>query len=255
MNILEVEAITKRFGGLTAINSVDFYIKEREIFGIIGPNGAGKTTMFNVVSGALKPSEGNIIFNGENITRLTMNRVAKKGLTRTFQASTVWKEETVLENVLLASYLQRKTSALSWLLNGRGLKAENREIKQKANEILEFMGLKDWENEVAVNLPHGKLRALGICIAMMTDPKVLLLDEPVTGMNPVEKQEIVVLLQRLRESGLTIAIIEHDMTTIMNLVDRIVVLDHGEKIAEGFPEAIRNDRAVIEAYLGPGGNN
>lgn len=250
MKILEAVNISKSFGGLRALNNISFYVDEGEILGIIGPNGAGKTTLYNVMSGVLKPASGRIIFRNEDLTGLPMHQVTKRGLKRTFQATTVWKGETVLDNVFLASYLHRKAGLVGWFINTRYAQKEELDIQLKVESILEYMRLKDFKGELAKNLPHGKLRALGICIALASNTDILLLDEPVTGMNPVEKAEIVELVKGLRKRGLTIIIIEHDMETVMNLVDRIVVLDHGEKIAEGSPNDIKKNRIVIEAYLG-----
>ena len=248
--MLDVINISKSFGGLRALNNVNLNVAKREILGVIGPNGAGKTTLFNVISGSLKPTEGHVIFEGENITGLKMSQVAKKGIVRTFQATSVWKEETVLDNVLLSFYTRRRAGWWDWLANNGYAQKEDADILDRAGTILEYMGLADLKEDLAKNLPHGNLRALGIAIALALDPRILLLDEPVTGMNPVEKAQIVELIRGLRTQGLTIIVIEHDMATVMKLVDRIVVLDYGEKIAEGPPEEVKNNKAVIEAYLG-----
>ena len=248
--MLDVINISKNFGGLRALHNVNLHVDEKEILGAIGPNGAGKTTLFNLISGSLNPTEGRVIFKGENITGLKMHQVARKGIVRTFQATNVWKEETVLDNVLVSFYLHRKAGWWGWFVNNRLTQKEESNILERADKILKYMGLKDLKGELAKNLPHGNLRALGIAIALALNPKILLLDEPVTGMNPVEKAEMVELIKGLRSQGLTIIIIEHDMATVMKLVDRIVVFDHGEKIAEGPPDVIKNNNAVIEAYLG-----
>lgn len=248
--MLDVINISKNFGGLRALHNVNLHVDEKEILGAIGPNGAGKTTLFNLISGSLNPTEGRVIFKGENITGLKMHQVARKGIVRTFQATNVWKEETVLDNVLVSFYLHRKAGWWGWFVNNRLTQKEESNILERADKILKYMGLKDLKGELAKNLPHGNLRALGIAIALALNPKILLLDEPVTGMNPVEKAEMVELIKGLRSQGLTIIIIEHDMATVMKLVDRIMVFDHGEKIAEGPPDVIKNNNAVIEAYLG-----
>ena len=255
MKMLEVVDLSRTFGGLKALNVVNFSINPGEIFGIIGPNGAGKTTLFNLISGALPSTSGDIIFLEKRITGLPMHKVAGRGLARTFQTSVVWKDETVLDNVLLAGYLYRKGGFFRWFWNTNTSRLESSDLREKALDILKYMKLDDVKEEIARNLPHGKLRALGICFALMTGPKMVLLDEPVTGMNPVEKAGMVELLKALRNDGLTIAIIEHDMSTIMNMVDRIVVLNHGEVIAEGPPAEIKANERVIKAYLGMSSSN
>lgn len=250
MTFFEIEGINKHFGGLRALREVSFQIDQGEVLGIIGPNGAGKTTLFNVITGALKPTRGRIIFNDKEITGLPMDVIAKKGLVRTFQATTVWNKRTISENMNLAFYLHRTDGLLQWFLNTREARRQNVETRKRAKELLRQMGLWDIKDEVAENLPHGKLRILGVCIALALTPKMLLLDEPVAGMNPVEKAEMVTLIKKLKDFGTTIAIIEHDMATIMSLAERIVVLNMGVKIAEGKPEKIKENKVVIEAYLG-----
>ena len=250
MKLIEVNAITKFFGGLRALDNVQFHVNEKEILGIIGPNGAGKTTLYNVISGVYKVRSGRVIFSGEDITGLAMNQIARRGLLRTFQANSLFRENTTLDNVLLGYYLQRKAGWASWLLNTRYAQEEEDDIQSRATKIIQYMGLGEFKQELAKNLPHGKQRALGISIALVANPDLLLLDEPVTGMNPVETAEMVRLLNGLREKGLTLMVIEHDMAALMSIADRIVVLNHGVKIAEGMPHEIRANKDVIDAYLG-----
>ncbi|MFH1974144.1 MAG: ABC transporter ATP-binding protein [Pseudomonadota bacterium] len=250
MSFFKVENITKRFGGLRALTDVSFEVEKGEVIGIIGPNGAGKTTLYNVISGAFKPDSGNIFFEDKNITGLPMNIIAKKGIVRTFQSTTVWKKETVKDNLYLAHYLCRKGGPLTWFLNTPRIRNENSQTWQKVNELLKLTGLWDSRNEVAENMPHGKLRVLGVCIALAAEPKMLLLDEPVSGMNPSEKLEMVELIKKLLSQKITIVIIEHDMATLMGLAERIIVLNMGVQIAAGLPKEIRENTTVIEAYMG-----
>jgi branched-chain amino acid transport system ATP-binding protein len=254
MTILEVNDVTKRFRGLTAVNKVTFEVNNGEIVGLIGPNGAGKTTLFNVISGVYKPNSGKVIYKGEDISGLKPNVIAGKGLVRTWQSTILFKDESVLDNVLIGSHLAAKTSGWANLLPSIGGRGNQGEIAKKAHQILEFMGLMALKDELAKNLPHGYQRALGISIALAANPKTLLLDEPVTGMNPQETLVMMGLIKKIREDlKITVVIVEHDMKVIMGICDRIVVISYGRKIAEGLPEEIRRNKEVIEAYLGPEG--
>jgi branched-chain amino acid transport system ATP-binding protein len=251
--ILEVKKLSKHFGGLAAISQLDLSVVESEILGLIGPNGAGKTTLFNVISGFFPHTSGKVIFDGRDITGLKAHEIARLGISRTFQASTLFMGIPVLDNVFTGYHMSYKTSIWKRLLRTSSAIKEEGLLRQRAIEILEFAGLASLKDELAANLPHGYQRILGICMALATNPKLLLLDEPATGMNAVEVQNIVGLIRQIRDRGVTIVVVEHDMKAVMNLCDRIVVLNYGRKIAEGLPEEIRENREVVEAYLGKEG--
>ncbi len=250
MALLELRGVTKRFGGLVAVDNVDLDIDEGEIRGVIGPNGAGKTTIFNLTTGNYPVTEGRIKYNGEDITGLSPHEIASRGLVRTFQQTALFNEFTLLKNVAIACHLHAKVTLFGAVAHTPAAQQTQRQAEERALEILEFMGLTDFKDELAINLPHGHQRALGIAIGLATEPKVLLLDEPVTGMNPTEKQDMVGLIRQVRDRGITIMLVEHDMRTVMGLCEKISVLDFGKKIAEGLPEEILHNQQVIEAYLG-----
>ena len=250
VKLLEIRNLSKYFDGLAALDNIDLDVFESEILGVIGPNGAGKTTLFNVTTGILPPTSGRLKFKGEDITGLKPHQIAEKGIGRTFQASVLFMGSTVFENVFTAFHMQYKQPDWKAFLHTPSTKKEELVIKQKVVEILELMNLSSVKDERAVNLPHGHQRMLGVCLALATEPRLLLLDEPVTGMNPVETSAMVNSIQRIRDSGTTIVVVEHNMKAIMSLCDRIAVLNHGKKIAEGLPEEIRDNKEVIEAYLG-----
>lgn len=250
MALLEVRGLTKYFGGLPAVSDFDFQVAEGEILGIIGHNGAGKTTVFNVITGVLKPQKGQVFFRGTEITHTSTHRIARQGLVRTFQATNLFKEMTVWENLIVAHHLHFSTGFWGRLLNLPSARRDLRESQKRAEEMLAFLRLFEVREELAKNLPHGYQRALGIAIALCADPKLILLDEPVTGMNPEETAGMMERIREIRDRGMTIVIIEHDMKAIMGLSDRIVAMGFGRKIAEGRPEEIQHNQAVIESYLG-----
>jgi branched-chain amino acid transport system ATP-binding protein len=251
MSILETQKLCKNFSGLAALSHVDITIEKGEIRGLIGPNGAGKTTLFNVISGYYKPSSGKVMFDGKDITGLKPNVVAGLGLVRTFQATILFHEMTVLQNVSLGFHLPIRPKFFSSLFNTPYNQRKTQEIHKKALELLEFMELDTVKDEYAKNLPHGNQRALAILISLAANPKLLLLDEPFTGMNPKEKLDMMNRTKKIREQmNTTIVIVEHDMKAILELSDRITVLNYGEKIVEGLPQEVVENRNVIEAYLG-----
>jgi len=250
MALLEIRNLRKYFSGLAAVNDVGFSVNDGEIVGLIGPNGAGKTTLFNLISGFHPPDQGEVIFAGEDITALRADQVARKGVGRTFQASTLFMQSTVFSNVFSAFHRQYRQPGWKAFLHTPKVNREEQAIKKGAMDILEFMGLATLGGELATNLPHGHQRALGICIALATEPRLLLLDEPLTGMNPSETMEIVRKIRQIQEKGITILLVEHNMRAVMDLCDRITVLNYGRKIAEGTPEEIKKNREVTEAYLG-----
>ena len=254
MALLEIRGASRYFGGLAAVNDLDMDVSESEILGLIGPNGAGKTTLFNLVSGFFPPTKGEVRFKEEVISHLRPHEIAKRGIGRTFQQSVLFMGSTVFENVFTGFHMEYRTHLVQQFLHTSAARREEKAIEGMTMEILEFMGLSDLKGELAANLPHGHQRILSICVALASTPELLLLDEPVTGMNPGETLHAIELIRQLRERGMTIVVVEHDMKAVMSLCDRIVVLNYGKKVTEGLPEEIRENEEVIEAYLGKEGD-
>ena len=250
MSLLRVQDLTKRFGGLIAVNDVSFDVQEGEILSVIGPNGAGKSTLFKLIASFLQPTAGQVLFNGEQISGRKPHAVARKGVVRTFQETTVFKAMTALDNVVVAHHLRLHASVPGVYFATPTARADERRFRDSAAEILDYLGLGHVKDEKARNLPHGYLRALGIALAMAAEPKVLLLDEPFAGMNPDETDRAVEMVRGIRKRGITVLLVEHDMGAVMRISDRIVVISFGQKIAQGTPEEVRSNEAVIEAYLG-----
>jgi len=254
--ILEVSGLTMDFGGIRALNQLDLDVNSGEIAALIGPNGAGKTTFFNCVTGIYRPTKGEVILHQPHIGKkislngLKPNKVTEQGLARTFQNIRLFSQMTVLENVMIGRHCRTKAFIIGALLRTKATLKEEKEIVEKSHEILEKVGLAQYVNEFAKNLPYGAQRRLEIARALATEPVLLLLDEPAAGMNPQETIELVTLIQEIASEGQAILLIEHDMKLVMSLSDRIFVMDYGKKIAQGSPDEIRNNPDVIKAYLG-----
>ncbi|MBY8974600.1 ABC transporter ATP-binding protein [Rhodobacteraceae bacterium NNCM2] len=246
--LLEIRDLTMRFGGLVAIDGLSFRMEHGAIHGLIGPNGAGKTTTFNTISGFYRPTSGEVLLRGEAISGLKMFEVARRGVVRTFQHSTLFAEMTVFENALVGTHMTFRPNIFSAIIGWDA--ADRRGARARAEEALDFFGLLPFAGERAGDLAHGHQRALGMAVAMAAHPDVILLDEPFTGMNPEETGRMMELMRKLRDSGVTILLVEHDMHAIMGLCDRITVMSFGKLLAEGEPEEIRTHPDVIEAYLG-----
>jgi branched-chain amino acid transport system ATP-binding protein len=248
--MLKIENLSKRFGGLAAVNDVTTTIEKGKINAIIGPNGAGKTTFFNLISGVHKPTSGRIIFDGHDVTHMRTDQVARLGVSRTFQTTALFDQATVLDNLIVGHRLRTKSNLFDALIGTPRLRNEERICREKARDALNFVGLSHAENRLAGDISQEERKRVAFALALSTDPKMVLLDEPAGGVNPDETMGLAELIRKMVKNGLTVGLIEHKMNMIMSLADKIMVLNYGEKIAEGTPAEIRSNEAVIDAYLG-----
>lgn len=250
MALLELQNVSKHFGKLAALSNVSLEVERGEFVGLVGPNGSGKTTLFNVVSGFYSPSGGKVYYNGEDITGLRPDKITSKGLVRTFQSNILYKEATALENLVRASYLHSNTSSWKAFFNSRDYRENEKAIFERAEAALAHWGLEEVRDVLADELPHGHQRRLGLAVAVAADPELLLLDEPLAGMSGEERLVVMEQVRELSNQGMTIILVEHHVKTVLNLCERLLVLDYGIKIADGKPEEVTCQKTVVQAYLG-----
>lgn len=252
MLLLKIKDLSKHFGGLRAVSNVDFDVHQNDIMGVIGPNGSGKTTLFNLVSGFLRPTSGQVIYKEESISGLSPDKIAKRGIARTFQHNSLLPNLTVEENIAAARYLRTSSNIGGSFFHTRSYVDETKAVKDYVAELMSFVELDEMANVLAKNLPHGQQRVLGIAMALAEEPNLILLDEPATGVNAIETAKIVELIKSISKMEISVMIIEHHMRVIMGICNRIIVLSSGIKIAEGTPQEVSNNEEVIAAYLGVG---
>jgi len=250
MGLLEIDNISKSFGGLSANRDISLSIEQNQIVSIIGPNGAGKTTLFNIITGVESLDTGSVKFAGTDITKMETPEIARLGLVRTFQQTKIFRDLTVVEAVMIGHHLHDRTGLLAALLSTRFAREQRKKKRETALEVLEFIGMADQKDSITQNLPYGEQKLLNIAIALSARPQLLLMDEPAAGMNPAESLRMMEIIRRIKETGITVGLVEHNMRLVMNISERVFVLNYGELLAEGRPEEIRDNQKVVEVYLG-----